>query len=159
MKMIDELYAIEEIKKLKARYFRYMDNGQWDQLALVFAENAYFDATDAVRNGCKDDSLDQKMGVEWINEGRENIINFISSSMQGTVSAHHGHMPEITITSESTAEGIWPMSDTVRKYENGKQVMFLEGAGYYTETYEKIDGSWCIKTSTLTRIRAVVEEN
>jgi hypothetical protein len=29
----------------------------------------------------------------------------------------------------------------------------LNGRGHYHETYEKVDGQWLIKTSTLTRLR------
>lgn len=29
----------------------------------------------------------------------------------------------------------------------------LNGRGHYHETYEKLDGSWLIKSSTLTRLR------
>ena len=62
-------------------------------------------------------------------------------------------MPEIDLTSDSTASGVWPMEDIVLtdKFE-------LHGYGHYHETYEKIDGSWRIKTLRLSRLRVVVNE-
>jgi hypothetical protein len=32
----------------------------------------------------------------------------------------------------------------------------MRGFGHYHETYEKIDGAWVIKTTTLTRLRVEV---
>lgn len=150
---IEKLLAIEEIRKLKARYFRLMDMQQWDALGEVFALDAAYDATDALRNGSGPDSLDQKLGPEWINEGRAPILAFIRQALEGMTSAHHGHMPEIEIISATEATGIWPMSDVVQQYVDGKLVLKLEGQGHYWETYERIEGRWMIKTSRLTRLR------
>lgn len=153
---IDRLVAIDEIRKLKARYFRLMDTKQWDQLAEVFAPDAVYDATDALRNGSGPDSLDQKLGAEWINTSQAGIIAFIRQALDGMTSAHHGHMPEIEIHSETEAAGIWAMSDVVHHYVDGRLVLKLDGEGHYHETYEKIDGRWMIKTSRLTRLRTAL---
>lgn len=45
--MIDalgRLLAIEEIRGVKARYFRCMDTKDWDGLRAVFCDDAEFDA-------------------------------------------------------------------------------------------------------------------
>lgn len=150
---LESLIAIEEIKQLKARYFRYMDMQQWDKLATVWAEDAVYDATDALRNGSGDDTLDQKLGDDWINTGRDNIVRFIAGALDMMQSAHHGHMPEITIQSPTSASAIWPMSDVVRRVVDGRVVLKLEGEGHYWETYVKVGDKWQIKTSRLTRLR------
>ena len=59
------------------------------------------------------------------------------------------HAPEITLTSPTTATGVWALQDVVRLAPG----LNLQGYGHYHETYEKIDGHWLIKTSTLTRLR------
>jgi hypothetical protein len=48
---IEKLLAIEEIKNLKARYFRCVDTKDWPGFQAVFAPNARFDITDDVA-GC-----------------------------------------------------------------------------------------------------------
>jgi hypothetical protein len=57
-------------------------------------------------------------------------------------------MPEIELTSATTATGIWALNDVVI-WQNG---MRLDGYGHYHETYEKLDDEWRIKTSKLTRL-------
>ena len=64
------------------------------------------------------------------------------------VTVHHGHMPEITLTSDTTAAGVWAMEDTIRWPDGTK----LHGFGHYHETYERADGTWRIASSTLTRL-------
>jgi hypothetical protein len=58
-------------------------------------------------------------------------------------------MPEIELTSATTATGVWAMEDMLR-WPNG---MELHGYGHYHETYEKSDGRWRIRSTTLTRLR------
>jgi hypothetical protein len=58
-------------------------------------------------------------------------------------------MPEIELTSETTATGIWPMED-FNIWEDGSQ---NHGYGHYLETYEKVDGRWFIKTMQLRYLR------
>jgi hypothetical protein len=58
-------------------------------------------------------------------------------------------MPEIDVTSPTTATGVWAMEDMLR-WPTG---MELHGFGHYHETYEKVEGRWRIKRSELTRLR------
>ena len=46
MNQIDKLLAIEEIKQLKARYFRFVDTKDWTGFAGLFAADAVFDLSD-----------------------------------------------------------------------------------------------------------------
>ena len=71
---------------------------------------------------------------------------------------HHGHMPEIEITSPTTARGIWAMQDFLQMPEGSPLGMkSMVGWGHYTETYELVGGEWKIKTLVLTRLRRDVE--
>jgi hypothetical protein len=65
---------------------------------------------------------------------------------------HHGHTPEIDITSATTATGTWAMEDVLRWPDSGP-LRSLHGYGHYHETYERVAGQWYIKTITLTRLR------
>jgi hypothetical protein len=70
------------------------------------------------------------------------------------VTVHHGHMPEIELTSATTATGIWALQDLLR-WPDGRE---LHGYGHYHEEYEKSDGRWRIKKMTLTRLRTDFKE-
>src|SRR5205823_5434530 len=87
--------------------------------------------------------------------GRANIIASQRRGVTPLLTVHHGHMPEIEITSPTTASGIWAMEDLVRGLD-GKNPM--RGYGHYHETYERIDGHWKIKTLLLTRLRVDREQ-
>ena len=139
MTEVERLAAVEEIKKLKARYFRCMDTKQWSGWEEVFTTDAVMDVSE------EGPGLDQH-----IVKGRDKIIPFVSGVLEGVVTVHHGHMPEIEITSDSTARGIWSMEDKLR-WPDGKTT--LHGYGHYHETYEKVGGAWRIKTLKLTRLR------
>ena len=148
---LERFSAIEEIKQLKARYFRYMDTKKFEELRTVFAEDAVFDVSDGMRDpvlGTPPGAID----LPRVN-GLDNIIAGIDEVLRGAQSVHHGHMPEIEMTSDSTAKGLWPMEDIVLTDD-----FELRGYGHYHETYEKIDGSWRIKTLKLSRLRVIVEE-
>lgn len=145
-----DLAAIEEIKRLKARYSRCMHMQELDRLNAKFASDAEYDARDTLRNGCRYETPDQRMGPEWINHGLEAIVAFIRNALAGMVSVHRGMMPEFEIQSDIKALGVWPMQDSVQKHAGDEFALRLDGEGHYWETYRKIDGRWTIQTSRLT---------
>jgi len=128
---------IESIKKLKARYFRTMDTKDWDGMRRVFTDDVVMDTTAS--------------GGSVIN-GADEFIDFLKQAIGPAVTVHHGHMPEIELTSPSTATGVWALEDWVKWESSG-----IHGFGHYYETYEKADGEWRIKSSTLTRLRLDVD--
>jgi hypothetical protein len=142
MTELERLAAIEEIKQLKARYFRCMDTKQWSGWEEVFAADATMDVSEERPPGSTE-------AIPLI-KGRDNIIPFVSKVLEGVVTVHHGHMPEIELTSETTARGIWAMEDKLQ-WPDGKTT--LHGYGHYHETYEQAGGRWRIKTLKLTRLR------
>jgi hypothetical protein len=148
MEPVEWLCAIEEIRQLKARYFRLMDTKDWDGFAAVFSPEAVMDMSAEMR--------DQQTGGTGITTGAHEIAAFVRGAVGDVITAHHGHMPEIEITSESTARGVWAMEDMLR-WPEGAPIRSLHGYGHYHETYEKVGGEWRIKTITLTRLRADVE--
>jgi uncharacterized protein (TIGR02246 family) len=141
MNDIEWLAAIEDIKQLKARYFRCMDTKDWAGLEDVFAPDAVLDMS-----GEMGEHAQPGAGVT---RGQTAIGAFMKAAVEHIVTVHHGHMPEITVTSPTTATGVWSMEDMLR-FPNGTE---MHGYGHYHETYEKVDGRWKIKTETLTRLR------
>ena len=125
---------IEAIKQLKARYFRTMDTKDWDAMREVFADDAVVDSTESGGS---------------VVTGADTFMTFLRETLADVVTVHHGHTPEIELTSATTATGVWAMDDMLR-WPTG---MELHGFGHYHETYQKVDGRWRIKTTTLTRLR------
>jgi uncharacterized protein (TIGR02246 family) len=123
----------EAIKQLKARYFRTMDTKAWDEMRTVFTDGVVIDTTAS--------------GGPAIT-GADEFVAFLRDTLRDSVTTHHGHMPEINVTSPTTASGIWALHDVI-KWPNG---VLMEGSGHYHETYEKVDGVWLIASSTLTRL-------
>lgn len=132
---------IESIKQLKARYFRMMDTKNWDGFAAVFAPDVVIDTSE--------DGTPVTTGVEA-------FVPVLSQILDGVVTVHHGHMPEITLTSPTTDSAIWAMEDHLWWPEGGP-LRHLHGYGHYHETYVKTDDGWRIATLKLTRLRRDIE--
>ena len=125
---------VEAIKQLKARYFRTMDTKDWDAMRRVFTDDVVMDTSES--------------GGGVVTGGDE-FMGFLRKVLDGVATVHHGHTPEIELTSPTTAHGVWAMEDMLR-WPDGRE---LHGYGHYHETYEKADGVWRIKSSKLTRLR------
>jgi uncharacterized protein (TIGR02246 family) len=132
--MSDPRDDIEAIKQLKARYFRTMDTKDWDGMRAVFTDDVVVDTSEAGGN---------------VVSGGDEFMTFLRGVIGDVVTVHHGHMPEIELTSPTTATGIWSMEDMLR-WPDGSE---LHGYGHYHETYEKADGVWRIRSTKLTRLR------
>lgn len=141
---LETLLAIEEIKQLKARYFRCMDTHDWAGLAEVFTHDCRFDP-----HGALEENPDRG-GAEPI-LGREAATTYIRQGIEPITSAHFGHMPEIEILSETEATGIWALADILRT-PTGEPFAMFRGYGHYHETYSKADGRWRIASLRITRM-------
>ena len=108
---------IEAIKRLKARYFRTMDTKDWDAMRCVFTDDVVIDTT--------------RFGGVVIRGGDE-FVAFVRTALEDVVMVHHGHMPEIELTSPTMATGIWSMEEVVQ-WPNGRE---LRGYGHYHDSYE-----------------------
>ncbi|MBM3133434.1 MAG: nuclear transport factor 2 family protein, partial [Chloroflexi bacterium] len=128
----------EEIKRLKARYFRLLDTKRWDEWGDLFTEDLV-----ATYEGPH---------PEIRYEGRADIVARMRDVLADAVTVHHGHMPEIELTSANTATGTWAMFDYVQI-----PGFTFRGYGHYEEEYVKEGGKWRIKRLRLTRIRVDVE--
>jgi hypothetical protein len=159
---VERLLAIEDIKQLKARYFRTMDTKDWDGFQAVFAADAVLDCRHAMYSrdptsgsaiyGGKVIPEGEAVIEARLTKGAENIRKEVEASVGCMITVHHGHMPEIEITSPTTARGVWAMEDVLRG-PPGWYLETLTGYGHYHETYERLDGRWYIKSLKLTRLR------
>lgn len=144
MNDIERLLAIEGIKTTKARYFRCLDTKDLAGYASVFAPDAVMDMRGESRDG------------EGLVSGAGNIASFALGSVSGLSTVHHGHMPEIEFSSDTSASVIWAMEDKLWKVDDAAAVVpfsTLHGYGHYHETYVRIEDQWLIRTITLMRLR------
>lgn len=134
MDPVDRLLAIEEIKRLKARYFRHLDSQDWEALRGVFTADATFEMA----------------GVAIV--GTDEWITWTRSMIEGAVTVHHGHMPEIDILTTSEARGVWAMEDDLdlANLDGSRR----SGAGHYHELYRRDEHQgWAITSIKLVRLR------
>jgi hypothetical protein len=100
--------ALEQIKQLKTRYFWLMDQKQWEAWAEVFTD----DVTAVYHNAPADRP---QAGLPPLHcTGRAHLVATVRRALAQGRSIHQGYMPEIAITSPTTAHGIWVMFDYLR---------------------------------------------
>lgn len=140
---LEQLADIEEIRRLKARYFRLMDQKKWDEWRDVFVED--------VQITTPDDTGDPNPII-----GRDAFVDGLIAMIDSVPTIHHGHMSEIEVDGD-TAIGVWSMEDHLFwPPEFGLGHMW--GTGWYEDTYRRCDdGQWRVATMYLRRIR--VEAN
>ena len=133
-KRIRVMEDIEAIKKLKAKYFRCVDKKLWEEMEVVLTEDAV---------------ADYGMGIELL-QGRKAIIEFLKKNLDrdSMISVHQGHNPEIEITSDTTAKGVWVLNDRLII----QTIATLNGWRYYEDEYVKVNGEWKKKSTKITNI-------
>lgn len=140
---LDKLLAVEAIKNLKARYFRGVDRKDWALYRSVFADEVHVDISEDMPGGIFNDP--------------NKAVDAARNGLAGCQSVHHGHCPEIDIISATTAKAIWAMEDMLFWADDSDfPGQKLHGMGHYTETYEKIQGEWLIKTMKLSRLKVIL---
>jgi bile-acid 7alpha-dehydratase len=122
------LEDIEAIKRLRNKYFRCLDGKLWDEIAECFAEDvkaSYFNGEIKVN-------------------GRQEIVNFFKTGLtEALLALHHGHHPEIEVTSETTARGTWGLYNYLIDKGNNRGQRI---GGVYQDEYVKENGQWRIKS-------------
>ena len=132
---IQTLEAIEAIKRVKSRYWRCLNLNLWDEMEGCFAKDAIADFPAGRFQG-------------W-----EAIIKYISEtaapSRKSVIAVDQSHNPEIEITDDKTAMGIWQMYIyRIDKETNTGWHRFL----YHYDDYVKEDAIWKIKHTRYNQI-------
>jgi len=156
---LEGVAAIQDIHRLKARYFRLMDTKSWEEWGQVFADR------------CEMWVEDQP---DVTHHSRADILAAVPAVLEGITTVHHGHMGEITLdlpapgtTHITSASGIWAMQDFLEfppsspvpadnAFASGSSSgpTFMRGYGHYHERYQRDgSGAWRITSLRLHRIR------
>ena len=134
----EQLWDIEQIKQLKARYFRLLDTKDWEAFADLFTDDCVH-------------YLPQESPKESVSN--EEYLSELKAMLGNAVTTHHGCMPEISLLSVTEAQGIWAMSDYVETTLPSGPLR-IQGYGHYIETYRKgPDGEWRISSKRNVRLR------
>ncbi|WP_024795949.1 nuclear transport factor 2 family protein [Tomitella biformata] len=148
----EQLLAIEEIKRVFAGRLRCMDNKEWDRYASFHTDDVVSDSWAST------DAAPQADGTAAgsVTGGRA-LADAIRGTLDGpvkVVSVHHGHTPEIELTSDTTARGVWAMEDKLWWTNAATDAEeHLHGYGHYHEEYRNVEGRWLISYRNLTRLR------
>jgi len=124
--------ALEDIRRLKYRYFRCLDTKDWDGFRDCFVPDA---------------SAQYGKRVSFTN--RDDITQYMIDNLGPTmITLHHGHHPEIDVDGDA-ATGIWALEDTVIMTEY-RQLLY--GASFYEDRYVRgDDGAWRIAATSYVR--------
>ncbi len=96
-----DLASIEEIKRLKHRYFRSLDLKEWETFGDCLAED--------VRARYGTQAMDKPLHYD----NREDVVEFMSTNLgTGIITMHVAQHPEIDVDGD-TATGSWGFEDTV----------------------------------------------
>lgn len=134
--------AIEEIKRLKYRYFRTLDLKLWDEFGDCLAEDVQ------ARYGT------QAMGEPLLFDTRASVVEWMSQALgPGIITTHIASHPEIDVEGD-VASGSWGFEDTVivPAFKTA-----IRGSGYYQDQYRRdSDGQWRIAATGYQRIYEAV---
>lgn len=133
---LQQLSDLEDIRTLKHRYFRGIDTADAALLGTLFTNDL---------------TVDYKGGTYRVRlEGRDKMLEFLANSFHsGAVAMHHGHMPEITLTGEDSAEGLWYLEDIFIDVERSSHTI---GSAIYRDVYRREDGVWKIARTEYDRV-------
>lgn len=133
---LERLEAIEAIRRLKARYCRHVDCGEWDEFESLFLPDA------PVEYQARPFASPAEM------------VQFFREMLVGGTTVHEVHQSEIDVHDADSATGVWSFSDRVQ-LADGHPVESWKGHGRYWETYRRVNGEWLIaslRTERLVRL-------
>jgi hypothetical protein len=136
----DDLVEIEQIKRVKYRYCRLLDQKRFEELGPLFTD----DATASYGGGA------------LTLAGRDEIVSTLGSMMGSTdmLTSHHVGHPEIDLVGPDEATGTWALQDVVVLVEMG---FTIRGASFYEDRYARADGRWLISHTGYKRTYEEIE--
>ena len=139
--------AIEEIRLVKARYWRGVDTRDDEMVRAILADDCLLD----YRGCCTDpvSGIDHLPVMNVVLEGRDNWQTDNTDGPQA-VTVHQGHQHEIEVASEREATGIWYFTDRFFM-PPGSPFSRLTGYGTYHDTYSRDGAGWRLQSTRIER--------
>lgn len=132
MEEISRLSSIEQIRSTKARYFRALDERDWELFAGTLATDVVFEHPTIGRH-----------------RGRDATTTAVRDRIEAlSFTAHHGSNAEVQVHSPDRASGIWSLHSAIRVADGPLR----DGYGRYFDTFRPEDGSWRIATLRLVHL-------
>jgi len=124
------LKDIEAIKRLKHKYCRCIDTKLWDELIDCFSG----------------DASAEYYRPEWQFHGAKAIVQWIreADGRDYIHGVHQCHNPEIDVTGDTTAKGVWALYSYSVDRQADRVSRFV---GLYHDEYIKENGVWKIKST------------
>jgi ketosteroid isomerase-like protein len=146
---VQELLDIEAIKRLKASYFRSMDDQDWNAFAALLTDD--FEVIFAVPDEQFFPPDATKLPDGRMQADRARLLAWMQVGAQGMKTVHHAHMPVIDITGPDSATGFWSMTDYTG-WTDDTGPRWMRSYGSHEETYARgDDGRWRIRHSIFRR--------
>jgi hypothetical protein len=132
---VETAAELEAIRRLKYAYFRHLDLQEFEELGRLLTE----DCTAAYEDG------------RTVLEGRRAIVDWLAESLgsRAIVTEHHGHHPEISFTTATTATGSWYLQDRVVVPAADIEI---GGTAFYADRYQLTDEGWRIAHTGYMRV-------
>jgi hypothetical protein len=151
MNEIERLMAAEEIRNLRGKYSRAVDEKDRELLRSLFTKDAVADYRGSGIDPVTGEGF-RPADVEEPMRGRDAIADTIAAATTGMVTVHHTAVGDIEVESADSARGTWPLVDRLL-FPPGGKFRAMTGYGFYHETYAREDGVWKIKTLRVSRLR------
>src|SRR3974390_1222073 len=88
------LWELEQIKRLKARYYRFQDENRWDEWAALFTDDC--EISDPLEHDVK-----HRSGAS--------IAQCTTALAGESIRNHRGTMPDLELLDEHNATGVWAL--------------------------------------------------
>jgi hypothetical protein len=132
---LEEIGSVEEIRTLRARFVRFVDTQEWGAWRELLTEDYRLETDDGVQ------------------EGRDGIVEFVSSALDGASIVHQLFGPDITITGRDTAIGTWGYEDRV-VFPGEHDPIVLHDYGYLRDEYVRTEDGWRVRSTVETKLQA-----
>lgn len=131
--------GIEQVRRAKARYARFLDTKDWDGFAGLFEPAVQVRMFDPTGN------------VIVSHDERDSFVNAARTGLEGGQSIHQVHNDEIEQISETEISAIWSMEDLIIFRPGAGGPGRMHGYGHYHELWRLGSDGWRIARLELRR--------
>jgi hypothetical protein len=130
---------IEQVRRAKARYARFLDTKDWDGFAGLFEPNVRVRMFDPAGNTIVS------------HDDRDSFVEAARVGLEGGQSIHQMHNDEIDRVSENEISAIWSMEDMIIFRPGSAGPGRMHGYGHYHELWRRGPDGWRIARLELRR--------